>query len=402
MTFRVTPKELSTPWVVSPLTPLTVDRASALLGAGDEAFFQAIQLPDLGSYTVTARVPLIGDPGGGLTQNRLRAAGTAYPAAIVARYTQLTADAVGPNAKIVLQNARQRLEGPNAVTPFDLAMALTAELGSDRFEYDRSVTEIQAQCGDVSIAECFATYKRGYCQHYATLMAVLLRHEGIPARVVEGYLPGDIDENTGIETLVNGSMHMWVEVYFPGIGWYLFDPTGPGVSEAPDLPTGRPVPSASPSVYPSLRPEGSDAAGPSHGAGTSAPTPPRAGPGVGGFIVITLVLLVSMATVSLIALRRRSRGGVTPEGAWAGIGRLAARFGFGPRPNETAFEYASALGDVLPEMRPDLEAVALARVEVTYGGRVLGDDRMQAIGAAYAKLRVGLLRLVVRHRERRR
>jgi len=402
VTFRVTPKELSNPWVVSPLTPLTVDRPSALLGAGDEAFFQAIQLPDLGSYTVTARVPLIGDAGGGLTQNRLRAAGTAYPTAILSRYTQLTQDAVGPNASLVLESARQRLQAPDTATPFDLAMALQAELGSDRFDYDRSVTDIQAQCGDVSIAECFATYKRGYCQHYATLMAVLLRHEGIPARVVEGYLPGELDENTGIETLVNGSMHMWVEVYFPGIGWYLFDPTGPGVSEAPDLPTGRPVPSASPTQYPSLRPDESDAAGPSHGAGTSPPTPPRGGPGAGGYIVITLVLLMSMAAIAVLAMRRRSRGAITPEGAWAGIARLAGRLGFGPRPSETAFEYASALGEVLPNMRPDLEAVASARVEVAYGGRVLGDERMRAIRDAYAKLRIGLLRLVVRRRERRR
>jgi hypothetical protein len=132
------------------------------------------------------------------------------------------------------------------------------------------------------------------------------------------------------------------------------------------------------------------------------PTSPRDGPGAGGFVVITLVLFATVALIALLAWRRGPRGSLTPEGAWAGIGRLAARLGFGPRPAETAYEYASALSEVLPEMRPDLEAVALARVEVAYGGRVLGDDRMRAIRDAYAKLRVGLLRLVVRRRVRRR
>jgi hypothetical protein len=234
-------------------------------------------------------------------------------------------------------------------------------------------------------------------------MAVLLRHEGVPARVVEGYLPGDLNESTGVESVPNGASHAWVEVYFPGVGWFMFDPTGPDLSETPDLPSGRPVPSASPSQYASLRPVETDADGPSRGAGRFVPpTSPRDGPGAGGFVVITLVLFATVALIALLAWRRGPRGSLTPEGAWAGIGRLAARLGFGPRPAETAYEYASALSEVLPEMRPDLEAVALARVEVAYGGRVLGDDRMRAIRDAYAKLRVGLLRLVVRRRVRRR
>ena len=47
-------------------------------------------------YSVTARVPLRGDADGGLTENKLRAAGEAYPPELLARYTQLTPTAVGP------------------------------------------------------------------------------------------------------------------------------------------------------------------------------------------------------------------------------------------------------------------------------------------------------------------
>jgi hypothetical protein len=92
---------------------------------------------------------------------------------------------------------------------------------------------------------------------------------------------------------------------------------------------------------------------------------------------------------------------LTPEGAWNGVGRLAARFGFGPRPNQTAYEYATALGEVLPAIRPELETVATAKVEVAYGGRVLDTDRIRALRDSYSKLRVGLLRLLFRRGDRR-
>jgi len=114
------------------------------------------------------------------------------------------------------------------------------------------------------------------------------------------------------------------------------------------------------------------------------------------------VLFTVVALIAFLVWRRGPRGPVTPASAWTGIGRLAARFGFGPRPTQTAYEYATALGEVLPGIRPELETVATAKVEVAYGGRILGDDRLQAIRASYVKLRVGLLRLLFRRGERRR
>jgi hypothetical protein len=114
------------------------------------------------------------------------------------------------------------------------------------------------------------------------------------------------------------------------------------------------------------------------------------------------VLLTALAIAAFLAWRRGPRGLLTPELAWTGIGKIAGRFGFGPRPTQTAYEYATALGEVLPGIRPELETVATAKVEVAYGGRVLADDRLQAIRDSYAKLRVALLRLLFRRSERRR
>src|SRR4029453_18300569 len=109
---------------------------------------------------------------------------------------------------------------------------------------------MQTQCGGISIAECFATYKRGYCEHYATLMTVLLRGGGIPARSVHGFLPGTLDKRTGFETVANSAAHAWVEVYFPGYGWFMFDPTGGNLDATVALPSGVQVASAPPSRLP--------------------------------------------------------------------------------------------------------------------------------------------------------
>ncbi len=65
----------------------------------------------------------------------------------------------------------------------------------------------------------------GYCAHFATAMAVMARHVGLPARVAAGYLPGYIDTLTGAHIVRVGDAHAWVEIYFQEHGWVAFDPT---------------------------------------------------------------------------------------------------------------------------------------------------------------------------------
>ena len=231
--------------------------------------------------------------------------------------------------------------------------------------------------GDSSIAECFAHHRTGYCEHYASTMVILLRAHGIPARFVEGFLPGNLNPATGVETITTASAHAWVEVYFPGYGWHIFDPTGGGRSDAEPLPEGTAVPLVTPRPSASLpiasgsvrddrdptrRPAGT-LPGANDPEGTAGP--PLA-------ITIALVLLAVVILAAFLAWRRGPRGPVTPDGVYASVGALARRFGFGPRPTETAFEYAAALGDILPGVRPELQTVAAAKVEVAYGRRELG------------------------------
>ncbi|HEX3510560.1 MAG TPA: transglutaminase domain-containing protein [Solirubrobacteraceae bacterium] len=67
----------------------------------------------------------------------------------------------------------------------------------------------------------------GYCQQFSGAMALLLRMDGIPARVAEGFSPGLYDSTNNSWTVRAKDAHAWVEVYFPGTGWVAFDPTPP-------------------------------------------------------------------------------------------------------------------------------------------------------------------------------
>ena len=77
--------------------------------------------------------------------------------------------------------------------------------------------------------------KQGYCQQFSGAMALLLRMAGIPARVVTGFSTGATDTKTGEFIVRDFDAHSWVEVYYPGWGWYTFDPT-PAASPARSQP----------------------------------------------------------------------------------------------------------------------------------------------------------------------
>ena len=83
-------------------------------------------------------------------------------------------------------------------------------------------------------------------------------------------------------------------------------------------------------------------------------------------------LRLAAVGLAFAAYQRGPRGPIQPDSVYDGVVRLARRFGYGPRPTQTVYEYTGALGDELPAARPSLELVARAKVEVAYGRRELG------------------------------
>jgi hypothetical protein len=68
--------------------------------------------------------------------------------------------------------------------------------------------------------------KEGYCEYYATLATLLLRHQGIPARYVTGFANPERVPGRPYVTFRRRHSHAWVEVYIDH-KWYIYDPTPP-------------------------------------------------------------------------------------------------------------------------------------------------------------------------------
>jgi hypothetical protein len=68
------------------------------------------------------------------------------------------------------------------------------------------------------------SYRTGYCEQFATAMAVMARQLDIPSRVILGFTPGSLLED-GRVVVRDRNAHAWVELWMPRQGWVKFDPT---------------------------------------------------------------------------------------------------------------------------------------------------------------------------------
>ncbi|HEX7950856.1 MAG TPA: transglutaminase domain-containing protein [Candidatus Limnocylindrales bacterium] len=396
LTFSVSPADYREPRILSPATPVSIDEETRLTVTGRDGYFATAEREGgSGPYTVTALVPVEGDGPGQLNEELLRAAGTDYPPEVRSLYLGVAAGQFGPFARQL--EAKIVAEAPSS-TPYDLAATMVKELHSSAFNYRTDVRDLN--CAGISTVECFAQFKRGFCQYYAATMAVLLRDLGVPTRIAQGFLPGSRDRQTGQERIFNSNAHAWVEVYFPNVGWVTFDPTGGGIAQLAPLPSGRPLPSGAKATSgaarltrpPETDPFANDPSGsvPSRSRGTS----------LGPLVAIGVLLVLAFLGLAFIVWQRGPRSGTTADMAYGTVTRLAARFGFGPRPTQTVYEFTGSLAEVLPGSRPELETVAVAKVESAYGQRLLGADRIAALRTAQRRLRLGLLRLAFRRKDR--
>jgi hypothetical protein len=107
-------------------------------------------------------------------------------------------------------------------------------------------------------------------------------------------------------------------------------------------------------------------------------------------------LAIVVAGLGVLAYLLRRVPSTEPELTYRGVARLAARLGYGPRPAQTAYEFASRLGQLVPVAEADLRLIATAKVEATYGRREPGEGVRKSLGDAYRRVRLGLLRLLMR------
>jgi transglutaminase-like putative cysteine protease len=79
--------------------------------------------------------------------------------------------------------------------------------------------------GEHPVDEFLFSTRSGFCEHYASAFAVLMRAAGIPARIVTGYHGGDLNQFGNYLIVRQAEAHAWTEIWLAGRGWVRVDPT---------------------------------------------------------------------------------------------------------------------------------------------------------------------------------
>jgi transglutaminase-like putative cysteine protease len=138
----------------------------------------------------------------------------------------------------------------HASSPFERAVVLNRYFLEPANGFRYSLRTKPGNTGD-ALLDFLTRGKTGYCEQYASAMAVMLRTVGVPSRVAIGFTAGNrVGDYRSVRT---SDAHAWVEAYFTGLGWLTFDPTPlrdgrsvlPSyVANAPEVPMEPPPPSA--------------------------------------------------------------------------------------------------------------------------------------------------------------
>ena len=144
----------------------------------------------------------------------------------------------------------------------------------------------------------------GYCVHFASATAVLLRAAGIPTRYVSGYL---VDARAGQTTNVrHKDAHAWVEYYLAGVGWLMLESTASGGDSPVTVETQPPETTGETQQAPTIRETEPTQETQAPTEPTLTPEQPKTG---GGYWLLIAAVAVILAQWRLrVTLRRRRKG----------------------------------------------------------------------------------------------
>jgi hypothetical protein len=417
---------------VSTSLPAIVELSAELYGPDKMADIVAVRtrssLAEEQPYTVVSYVSVI-------DKTSLRRSGQSYPTLVTDRYLQLPAELpqrvqqladlivaqelmetipATATGEITLQPTRLgaasvvvQVEGDQIVavspsgslvqaglvTPYDAAEAIEEYL---RTEYPYS-DDIPAPPSNVDAVDHFLfDSKTGYCDYFASAMTVLMRTQGVPARLARGYTSGYYDEDLSAYVVPARVAHSWVEVYFPNYGWQRFEPTAAAYTVRPrraEAPGPRPTPIRDQPIpddeLDDLRPPrdlDSDPLQPSDISNDTSQSRqfPWAALGIPG----GLVALGALA-LGVLALRaNQGLRGLGPAAAsyermyrWADTIRLI------PPGEKTPYEVAGHLGEMLAERRSQIIGIATAYVRERFGHRQLTKADVDGVRQSWQELR---------------
>ena len=161
------------------------------------------------AYRADSLVPVV-------SEGQLRSAGSDYPAWVRDRYLAL------PDTMPARVLALARDLTAAEPTPYGRTRAIETYVRAFPYTLDVPAPPFDREVVDYFLFDL----QKGYCDYYATTMAVLARAAGLPARLVVGYTSGTYDAANVHYIVTEANAHTWVEIYFPEYGWVEFEPTG--------------------------------------------------------------------------------------------------------------------------------------------------------------------------------
>ncbi|MCC6792323.1 MAG: transglutaminase domain-containing protein [Thermomicrobiales bacterium] len=351
----------------------------------DSVFFaQRSGIPT--QYRVSGSISIAGE-------DVLRAAGADYPDWVEQRYLQLP----GSLTDRTVQLGSDIVAQSGATNPFDAAWAIQQYLRG-AYQY----AENSQQSPDDADAVDFFLFEKsvGRCEDYAGAMVVLLRTQGIPARMAAGYRTGDELTADGDFLFLEKQAHTWVEVYFPDYGWVPFEPTAieppfdydgeQSLQEVPEQtrpemvePTPTPEPTQEPELEASPVPVITTVDTPEE----STSLADRLSGGL-AWITIGLTVIAAIVVGGVVLVWAWGLRGLRPGAAlYAKTIRIGRLWGVEPHPTMTPREYAAELGQTVPGARRAVSLVADLYAAEAYGGIEVSDEVRQGGNQAWRALR---------------
>lgn len=319
----------------------------------------------------------------------LRLAGIEYPQWVKDRFLQLPPD-ISP--RIV------ELAGAIAApydTPYNKAEALTQWLRTNITYNDA----IEAPPPDVDPVEYFLFETReGYCNYYATALAVMLRSQNIPSRLVVGYTRGTWQPDLEAYRVYSDDAHSWVEVFFPRYGWLEFEPTAsePEIVRASVASNGQGENSPRNEDDTLLESRGrmfdegsnGDVPPENEAGGFSLDKIPRLVLVIGGLV---LVLALALGVSLILADKQNARGISFVAHVYDRMNRFARWIGVKLFPYQTPHERAVTLVAAAPDAEASIEVITDLYVEEQFSQIPEGTFDSRA-GAAWKELRPAMWR----------
>lgn len=293
-------------------------------------------------YQVSSRVSLA-------DATALREDSTAYPQWVSDRYLQLP-ETITPET---LALAEELTAGRS--NPYDKSIAIRDYLRAN-IEYNDQIAA--APEGVDPVHHVLFDVQEAYCTYYASAMAVMLRSQGVPARLISGYALGDYDEPSQSYRVRAVNAHTWVEVYFPTYGWIHFEPTASiPVAERPTSGAGdlsSVVDEAAAGEPESLLPPEDLVDGTLRDGLLDPSLDPGSGQGNSGGITwwqiaigVVLLAVAGAAVISGINYNQRIEGDV--DRSYSRLGDWARWLGIPWRTTQTPYEQADTLVAIVPE-----------------------------------------------------